>query len=35
MNYMIDKIEQEYPDLTLVHFKDGRVLGINAECVVL
>ena len=35
MNHIIDKIEQEYPDLTLVHLKDGRVIGINAECVVL
>jgi hypothetical protein len=32
---MIDKIEQEFPDLTLVHLKDGRVIGINSECVVL
>ena len=31
----IDRIEFEYPDLHLVHLKDGRVLGINKECVVL
>jgi hypothetical protein len=31
----IAKIEQEFPDLTLVHLKDGRVVGINKECVVL
>lgn len=31
----IDHIEFQYPDLHLVHLKDGRVLGINKECVVL
>jgi len=35
MNHIIDKIEQAFPDLTLVHLTDGRVIGINAECVVL
>lgn len=31
----IAKIEFEYPDLHLVHLKDGRVIGINQECIVL
>ena len=31
----IEKIEFEYPDLHLVHLKDGRVVGINKECIVL
>ena len=35
MNGIIEKIEFEYPDLHLVHLKDGRVIGINSECVVL
>lgn len=35
MDSIIVKIEQEFTDLTLVHLNDGRVIGINAECVVL
>ncbi len=31
----IEKIEFEYPDLHLVHLKDGRVVGINSDCIVL
>lgn len=32
---MIDRIEFEYPDIHLIHLKDGRVVGINKECIVL
>jgi len=32
---MIEKIEFEFPDLHLIHLKDGRVIGLNDECVVL
>ena len=35
MNSVIVKIEQEFPDLHLLHLIDGRVIGINAECIVL
>jgi hypothetical protein len=35
MNSIVVKIEQEFPDLHLIHLSDGRVIGINAECVVL
>jgi len=35
MNGIIEKVEFEYPDLHLVHLKDGQVIGINSECVVL
>jgi hypothetical protein len=35
MNGIIESIEFEYPDLHLVHLKDGRVIGINTECIVL
>jgi hypothetical protein len=31
----IVKIEKEFQDLTLLHLKDGRVIGINAECIVV
>lgn len=31
----IDHIEFQYPSLHLLHLKDGRILGINKECVVL
>ena len=31
----IDRIEFQYPDLHLIHLKDGRVVGINNECIVL
>jgi hypothetical protein len=31
----IDHIEFQYPDLHLIHLKDGRVVGINKECIVL
>ena len=31
----ITKIEKEYPDFTLLHLEDGRVIGITQECVVL
>lgn len=34
-NGFIDHIEFEYPDLHLIHLKDGRVIGINHECVAL
>jgi len=34
-NGFIQKIEFEYPDVHLVHLKDGRVVGINSECIVL
>jgi hypothetical protein len=35
MNGIVEKIEFEYPDLHLVHLTDGRVIGINGECIVL
>ena len=35
MQGIIEKIEFEYPDLHLVHLKDGRVIGINTDCIVL
>jgi hypothetical protein len=35
MNGIIEKIEFEYPDLHLIHLKDGRVIGITGECIVL
>jgi hypothetical protein len=35
MNGIVEKIEFEYPDLHLVHLTDGRVIGINNECIVL
>ena len=31
----ITKIEKEYPDFTLLHLEDGRVIGITSECVVV
>lgn len=31
----VTKIEKEFPDLTLVHLNDGRVVGINSECIVV
>ena len=31
----ITKIEREYPDLTLLHLEDGRVIGIDSESVVV
>jgi hypothetical protein len=31
----ITKVENVFPDLHLIHLKDGRVVGINAECIVL
>jgi len=31
----ITKIEREYPDLTLLHLEDGRVIGIDRESVVV
>jgi predicted GH43/DUF377 family glycosyl hydrolase len=31
----ITKIEKEFPDLTLIHLEDGRVVGINSECIVV
>ena len=34
-NGFIAKIEFEYPDVHLVHLKDGRVVGINKDCIVL
>ena len=33
--YMVDKVEFVYPDVDLVHLKDGRVIGISLDCVVL
>lgn len=35
MNGIIEKIEFEYPDFHIVHLKDGRVIGITGECIVL
>jgi len=32
---MIVKIEKEFPDLTLLHLSDGRVIGVNSECIVV
>ena len=34
-NGVIAKIEFEYPDVHLVHLKDGRVVGISSDCIVL
>lgn len=31
----VTKIEKEFPDLTLVHLNDGRVVGINSDCIVV
>ena len=31
----ISKIEEVFPALHLIHLKDGRVVGINSECIVL
>jgi predicted GH43/DUF377 family glycosyl hydrolase len=31
----VTKIEKEFPDLTLIHLEDGRVVGINSECIVV
>lgn len=31
----IDKIENVFPDLDLIYLKDGRIVGINKECIVL
>ena len=31
----VTKIEKEFPDLTLVHLNDGRVVGINSGCIVV
>ena len=34
-NGFITKVENVFPDLHLIHLKDGRVVGINSECIVL
>ena len=31
----ITKIEKEFPDFTLLHLEDGRVVGITNECIVV
>lgn len=31
----ISKVEEVFPNLHLIHLKDGRVVGINSECIVL
>ena len=31
----ITKIQREFPDLTLLHLEDGRVIGIDSESVVV
>jgi hypothetical protein len=31
----ITKIEKEFPDFTLLHLQDGRVVGITEECIVV
>jgi hypothetical protein len=31
----ITKIEKEFPDFTLLHLEDGRVIGITSESVVV
>ena len=31
----ITKIEKEYPDFTILHLADGRVIGVTPDCVVL
>jgi hypothetical protein len=31
----ISKVEEVFPALHLIHLKDGRVVGINSECIVL
>ena len=32
---IIKEITYEYPDVHLIHLKDGRIIGINEECICL
>jgi len=29
----IDKIEQVYPDVDLIHLDDGKCIGISTDCI--
>lgn len=31
----IQKIDFVYPDVDLIHLKDGRIVGISTDCIVL
>ncbi len=31
----ITKVEMEFPDLHVIWLADGRVIGVNEECIVL
>ena len=31
----VTKIQREFPDLTLLHLEDGRVIGVDSESVVV
>jgi hypothetical protein len=31
----ITKIEKEYPDFTILHLEDGRVIGVTSDCIVV
>jgi hypothetical protein len=31
----ITKVEMEFPDLHVIWLVDGRVIGVNEECIVL
>lgn len=32
---MISEITYEYPDVHVIHLKDGRIIGINSESICL